>query len=249
MFLQGLMWKCSVPDSVERLAWGLGSWVKWRSLWEGSARGGLELAVRAPPAALPVTGCPRCSRSSPAPATPLPGRPLCSSPDDAESAAGGGRAWFRWRASTCRWPRYPSSAEPRLPDITNPKAVYPSGDTQLFAGGAVQAVGDSRPPWGVPAVGPPTAGVIDYWLWERWCWAVGPHGGGLMSVLGARRTAPGAAVPPSRGLAQSAAVPAAVRCAWPGSSVQTGRLLRRACACARAFPCLGTQGDSVLRTM
>lgn len=29
LFLQGLMCKCSVPDSVERLAWGLGSWVKW----------------------------------------------------------------------------------------------------------------------------------------------------------------------------------------------------------------------------
>lgn len=69
--------------------------------------------------------------------------------------------------------------------------------------------------------------MLGRWVHTAW--------GAWMSVLGAARARGQLCLPPGAWLGRSGAS-AAVRCAWPGSSVQISRLLRRRRAVSGRFP-------------
>lgn len=131
------MWKCSVPDSVERVAWGLGGWVKWGvvpvgGLWPGEAWSwqlGPRLATFQQ---LAAPGVPAVS--------PLPQLHPCSAPSaplqmmqNLLLEEGG---LVQVESVNLQVATY-SKFQPQSPDfldITNPKAVYPSEDGQVLCG-------------------------------------------------------------------------------------------------------------------
>lgn len=142
------MWKCSVPDSVERLAWGLGSWVKWVEvpvgrLWPEEAWSWQSGGLACGPSS---DWLPRCLQFP----LPRPHFPYCvpSAPLQMMQNLLLEAAWFR--SVNLQVATYSSSgAEPRHFWAILRLRPYPSGPCRVAAGGAVQAVGDSRPPWEV----------------------------------------------------------------------------------------------------
>jgi len=117
--------------------WGLGE-VGGGPCGKAVAWGGLELAVGASPASLPVTGCPRCSLGSTPTTRPWP-RPYCvpSAPfqmmQNLLLEEGG---LVQVESVNLQVATY-SKFQPQSPDfldITNPKAVYPSEDGRVLCG-------------------------------------------------------------------------------------------------------------------